>query len=291
MHLTDAIVMFNKVWIGKSESNHDTLGEESVNNLYYFYIIASIRLKASSAKSRRIVLTRASSAKKPVAIRPRGRERTTSIVAKSGTHAAVCIDLRGMESHALHVVLQQGAELSLFTLSGGKKQSAITQTCMVAAGARLLWWNITRENVRQSLDIQTSGAKADADVRWIAHARQRERQELGVEVKHLARNGSGDVQVRCLSEDQGSILVRGSVVIGKKAKGTEAFMDLRSLILDPKAQSKAIPAITVETNDVKAGHSATVSRIHPEDLFYLESRGLSPKQARKLFVEGFLKEI
>ena len=226
-----------------------------------------------------------------MAIRPRKTDTRTDIVAEPDARADVVLDLAGLEAHALHVVLKKGAELSLTVFSGGRKQGSIEQTCTVAAGARLMWRNRTEQNVRQSLHIQTDGAQAHADVRWIAHARQRERQELGVEVKHLARNGSGDVQVRCLSEDQGSILVRGSVVIGKKAKGTEAFMDLRSLILDPKAQSKAIPAITVETNDVKAGHSATVSRIHPEDLFYLESRGLSPKQARKLFVEGFLKEI
>lgn len=238
------------------------------------------------------MLTRSLAEKGLISIHPRARDRQTDITVRQGVvHALVHIDLQGVESHILRVSLQRGAELTLLVLSGHGKQHVIEQACTVAADAHLVWWNVTREDVQQSLNVRTSGAKAHVDVRWIARARKQERQELSVAVTHAACGGSGDVQVRCLSEDHGSIAVRGNIIIGKKAQGTEAFLDLQSIILDPKAQSKAIPAITVETNDVKAGHSATVSRIHPEDLFYLESRGLAPKEARKLFIDGFMNGL
>jgi Fe-S cluster assembly protein SufD len=42
---------------------------------------------------------------------------------------------------------------------------------------------------------------------------------------------------------------------------------------------------------VKASHSATVTRVTPEDLFYLKSRGLPDRLARRMFVEGFLSDL
>lgn len=62
-------------------------------------------------------------------------------------------------------------------------------------------------------------------------------------------------------------------------------------MLDKTAKVDAIPGLEIKTNDVKASHSATVSRVTEEDLFYFAARGIIEKEARRMFVEGFLGEM
>jgi Fe-S cluster assembly scaffold protein SufB len=62
-------------------------------------------------------------------------------------------------------------------------------------------------------------------------------------------------------------------------------------MLDASAKVDAIPALEIKTNDVKASHSASITKISPETLFYLQSRGIEEAAARSMFVEGFLGEL
>jgi Fe-S cluster assembly protein SufB/Fe-S cluster assembly protein SufD len=62
-------------------------------------------------------------------------------------------------------------------------------------------------------------------------------------------------------------------------------------MLDPTAKVDAIPGLEIKTNDVKASHSATVSRVTSEDLFYFAARGIEETIARQMYIEGFLVEV
>jgi Fe-S cluster assembly scaffold protein SufB len=66
---------------------------------------------------------------------------------------------------------------------------------------------------------------------------------------------------------------------------------MRILLLDKQSSAVAEPKLEIENNDVKASHAATVGKIDEDQLFYLESRGVNINEAKKLIVEGFLKEV
>lgn len=279
-------------WRGGGLNRHGKLEEESRTNLYYFYNIASIHLPHSKASSRHILLSHSETSGKPIVIRPREGEKRTKVTAKAGVREVYCIDLRKVRSHALKVVIERGAELSLFVLSGSRTKNRITQSCTVASAARVRWWNLTLGgNVEQHLDIQVNGVSSRVDVRWVSHAKRRDVQDLTAQVTYAALKGGGETTMRGVVEDHAVLRSRGSIHVGRKARGTETFLSDQVLILDPAAKATAVPELNVGTNDVKAGHSAAVSRIHPEDLFYLQSRGLSPAEARTLSIEGFLGEL
>lgn len=52
--------------------------------------------------------------------------------------------------------------------------------------------------------------------------------------------------------------------------------------------SKILPNLLVDNYDVSASHSAYISDFDKESMFYLKSRGISEKDARRLLLEGFL---
>jgi Fe-S cluster assembly protein SufB len=64
-----------------------------------------------------------------------------------------------------------------------------------------------------------------------------------------------------------------------------------ALLVDTISRSDTYPAVDVREDDVSMGHEATVSRVSEEQLFYLQARGISENEARKLVVFGFLNEI
>jgi Fe-S cluster assembly protein SufB/Fe-S cluster assembly protein SufD len=63
------------------------------------------------------------------------------------------------------------------------------------------------------------------------------------------------------------------------------------MILSKDALADAIPGLEIETNEVKATHSASVAQINEEEIFYLTSRGLSEDEAKKLIIVGFFEPI
>ena len=81
------------------------------------------------------------------------------------------------------------------------------------------------------------------------------------------------------------------------AQKSDTRVDMR-LYLEGKARGQVIPGLNIAANDVKAGHSASTFKLAPEDLFYLQSRGLSPADIKKMlslslaknFIHGFPDE-
>jgi len=54
----------------------------------------------------------------------------------------------------------------------------------------------------------------------------------------------------------------------------------------------AIPSLEIDQPDCRrAAHSSSVGPIDPTQLFYLESRGIAPDEARKFIVLGFLEPV
>jgi Fe-S cluster assembly protein SufD len=82
----------------------------------------------------------------------------------------------------------------------------------------------------------------------------------------------------------------GMIRIIGGAGGSEAYQENRNLLLSPEARAESIPELEILTDDVRCSHGATVAPLDPEQLFYLQSRGLAPGQATRLVVYGFLDQ-
>jgi hypothetical protein len=63
------------------------------------------------------------------------------------------------------------------------------------------------------------------------------------------------------------------------------------MILDRRARSDGVPSLEIDTNEVKATHSASVAQIAPEQIFYLNARGLAEDDAKKMIVLGFFEPV
>jgi len=84
----------------------------------------------------------------------------------------------------------------------------------------------------------------------------------------------------------------GDVLIRNNATGTDSYEQNRNLVLSEGTRADSIPNLEIETGDIEgAGHASATGRFDDEHIFYLQSRGITAEEARKLVVRGFLLEV
>ncbi|MGV0634666.1 Fe-S cluster assembly protein SufD [Mycolicibacillus trivialis] len=84
----------------------------------------------------------------------------------------------------------------------------------------------------------------------------------------------------------------GDVLIRADASGTDTYELNRNLVLTDGARADSVPNLEIESGEIAgAGHASATGRFDDEQLFYLLSRGIPEKQARRLIVRGFFGEV
>ena len=93
--------------------------------------------------------------------------------------------------------------------------------------------------------------------------------------------GKTDQVHKCIaSHATGRGVFDGNVRVNKAAQRTDAGQISRNLLLVPKATVNVKPNLQIVADDVVCTHGCTVSDLEEEELFYIQSRGLSPATAR-----------
>jgi Fe-S cluster assembly scaffold protein SufB len=110
-----------------------------------------------------------------------------------------------------------------------------------------------------------------------------------IEAAHQAPNTQIKARIRAALTDKSSCNIEGAWSIEKKASGAETYFSHHTLLLSPYASAKTSPFLEIKTDNVKAGHAASVGKVDEDALFYLLSRGLSETQARTMLVQGFFE--
>jgi len=224
------------------------------------------------------------------------------------------------ESH-LCVVLEEGSRISISEQFAVQSEAAVRQVEIIAkdnskctflsfqnaasstvtlrqrsranANATIYWQNITLGGSKVTHDLvsRLTGDGGRSDIDWVFYGTQKDVHILSATNVFEGREGTGEMFMKGVAEDTAHVKCNGMINIGLQGGGTDTYLTEDVLMLDPTSQVDAIPGLEIKTNDVKASHSATVSRVTEEDLFYFSSRGISSDEARRMFVEGFLGDM
>jgi len=109
-----------------------------------------------------------------------------------------------------------------------------------------------------------------------------------IEIIHAAPNTSSKTDIKGVVDGSAQAFINGTIRVLPAAKGTEAFLEERILLVSENAKAEAIPNLEIETDEVHCSHAATVGKIDDEEIFYLQSRGIKLPQAKNMIAEGFL---
>jgi len=92
-------------------------------------------------------------------------------------------------------------------------------------------------------------------------------------------------------DDNARAVFNGKIFVRPGAQKTDAMQTNKNLLLSEKARVDTKPQLEIYADDVKCAHGAAVGQIDPEELFYLETRGIRPELGRNLLTYGFAEEV
>jgi Fe-S cluster assembly protein SufD len=80
---------------------------------------------------------------------------------------------------------------------------------------------------------------------------------------------------------------QGKVIVQPGAQKTNGAMKSQAILLSPEAMMNAKPELEIYADYVVCGHGATIGALDPEQLFYLQARGLPQAEAEAMLLEAF----
>ena len=96
---------------------------------------------------------------------------------------------------------------------------------------------------------------------------------------------------KCIVGGSAHAVFNGKVMVRQGAQRTDSGQSSRNLLLTGKAHVDTKPQLEIFADDVKCAHGATIGQLDSEEVFYLQSRGLSDCVARNLLTYAFGAEI
>ncbi|MCX8197490.1 MAG: Fe-S cluster assembly protein SufB [Candidatus Micrarchaeota archaeon] len=135
------------------------------------------------------------------------------------------------------------------------------------------------------------GRGARAEHLSIALAGEKQVKDTGAKVIHLAEDTCSKVLSKSICRFGGVVRYRGLVHISKKARGAKCNVRCDSMMADDISKAETVPVMDIRTKHATVGHEAFVGRISEDQLFYLQSRGITQEEALAMIVRGFIEPI
>jgi Fe-S cluster assembly scaffold protein SufB len=135
------------------------------------------------------------------------------------------------------------------------------------------------------------GKGARGEVLSVAFASNGQHQDAGAKMIHAAPYTTSIITSKSISVFGGRATYRGMVKVYPGCKGAKVNVRCDALLLDEISRTDTYPVMEIEEEEVEVAHEATVSKIGEEQLFYLQSRGLTDDQAIKMIVNGFFRDF
>ena len=115
--------------------------------------------------------------------------------------------------------------------------------------------------------------------------------DTGTKMIHVGKNTKSLILSKGISSNESVNAYRGQVRMNPKAFHARNYSQCDSMLVGDQAKAKTLPVIEVQNQTAVVEHEASTSRLSEEQLFYLQSRGLSAEEAVSLIVNGFCKEV
>ena len=177
---------------------------------------------------------------------------------------------------------------------GGRNADHLGQfRARLARGAKLTLFvmNFGGHLVREEILVDVAGEAADFQLRGVNMLSESSHTDVTMVLDHTGYGTASEEIVRNVVTGKAKGVFQGQIRVARDAQKTDARMACNTLLLSDDGEFSAKPELEIFADDVACGHGATVTEIDMSHLFYLMSRGIPEKEARRLLVKAFLAEI
>lgn len=144
---------------------------------------------------------------------------------------------------------------------------------------------------RNDIHAVMAGSGADLSMKGVFICRGDSHVDNQVCVEHRVPHCTSDQVYKGMAGETGKGVFNGRIHIHEGAKGTNAELSNKNLLLNPGAEIDSKPELEIYNDDVKCAHGTTVGQMDAGQLFYLRSRGVEEHAAKRMLAEGFVNEL
>ena len=198
-----------------------------------------------------------------------------------------------LHSAVVELIAKRGAHLRYTTIQNWSSNvyNLVTKRAMAYENAVVEWidGNLGSKVTMKYPGIYLMEPGAKGEVISVAFASAGQQQDAGAKIIHVAPNTTSTITSKSISKGGGRTSYRGLLKVHKGAENVKSFVRCDALMLDEISRSDTYPSIEIDEDQVSIEHEASVSKISEEQLFYLQSRGLSETEAKTMIVNGFFE--
>ncbi|MGC9953485.1 MAG: Fe-S cluster assembly protein SufD [Rhizomicrobium sp.] len=209
-----------------------------------------------------------------------------------------------MESHTgnagllrnvgVEIALGPEAKLSHMRLAASAPKSITVEHIAVteARGAHYCahFANFGSRLSRTELHIVLQEDGAEAHLSGVSVLGGESHADVTSHVEHAAGDTRSTQLFKKVAGGKSRAVYQGKITVREGANGSDSRQTAKALLVGARAEADLKPELIIFADDVKCTHGAAVGDLDPESLFYLRSRGIPEKEARRLLVRAFLEE-
>lgn len=200
-------------------------------------------------------------------------------------------------SQLVSVVTDDGSDLTVVSVQGwaDDAQHLAQHDALVGRDAHYRHLSVTLGGavVRVNANVRYAGPGGDATLLGVYFADAGQHLEHRSYIDHNAPHCKSRVTYKgALQGETARTVWVGDVLIRAEAEGTDTYELNRNLVLTDGARADSVPNLEIETGEIEgAGHASATGRFDDLQLFYLQSRGITEDEAKRLVVRGFFADI
>lgn len=164
---------------------------------------------------------------------------------------------------------------------------------------------VVRDNEQKTfIIVLTDGKSEEGEVKIYIKGKNADVQILGVILgygkqivrlytfqDHMESESVSDLLIKSVLFDEAKVYYSGLIRIEKGAQKSNAYQKNQHILMSAETRAESRPTLEIEANDVRCTHGATIGKLDAGQLYYLYTRGLPPKVAKRLLIEGFYKDV
>jgi len=223
------------------------------------------------------------------------------VLVKSGAHsrATVIVDYTGTAHAAINVevIVGDGSDLNYVEVHDqartaihlGELRTFVGRDAHFRGGSIALGGDLIR--LLPTVEYDAPGGAAELVGVLLAGPHQH--QEARTYIDHGQPHCSSDVAYKAVLHGEGAHTVWvGDVYVRHTATDIDTYELNRNLLLNDGPRADSVPNLELETGNVtRAGHASVTGKLDADQLFYLQSRGITEPEARRLVVRGFFADL
>lgn len=201
----------------------------------------------------------------------------------------------GLHNRATLILLNERASLHYYRTQSLSIESGLVDfsRILLKEGARFNGCQAESEIRfnKSHLTAELRGKGAHAELRGIYRIGGDRFCEIFTEQDHLAPGCTSRSFYKGVLSGKARTVFNGMIKVDQDAVKTDAYLTNNNLLMNDGCRADSIPGLKIGTNDVKCSHGSTTGKIDPRQMFYLQSRGFLPEEAKEILTHAFLEEV